>query len=112
MAMSEVLLVWTTTGSREEAAAIAERLVRDRLAACVQIDGPIRSVYRWQDEVESAEEWRCLIKTQQSLYPRLEATLLELHSYDVPQIVAVAADQIVGAYEQWLLESTSNSPSP
>ena len=109
--MSEALVVWTTTGSREEAAAIAERLVRDRLAACVQIDGPIHSVYRWQDEVESAEEWRCMIKTRRSLYPRLEAALLELHSYDVPQIVAVAVDQILPAYEQWLLESTLNPPT-
>ena len=109
--MSEALVVWTTTGSREEAAAIAERLVRDRLAACVQIDGPIHSVYRWQDEVESAEEWRCMIKTRRSLYSRLEATLLELHPYDVPQIVAVAADQILPAYERWLLEATLNPPT-
>ena len=108
--MSEALVVWTTTGSREEAAAIGERLVRDRLAACVQIDGPIHSVYRWQDEVESAEEWRCMIKTRRSLYQRLEAALLELHPYDVPQIVAVVADQILPAYEQWLLESTLNPP--
>jgi periplasmic divalent cation tolerance protein len=102
--MSEFLLVTTTAGTRHDAERIATELVERRLAACVQIVGPIRSVYRWQGEVESAEEWLCLVKTEQAHLAAIDALLREIHPYEVPELVAMP---IVGgseAYLKWLGE--------
>ncbi|HEX6689338.1 MAG TPA: divalent-cation tolerance protein CutA [Solirubrobacterales bacterium] len=100
--MSEYLQVTTTTGSEEEAERIGAALVERRLAACVQIIGPIASHYRWQGEIERSSEWLCLAKTEAGRYPQLEAAIGELHSYDEPEIVAtpiVAASQ---GYLEWI----------
>lgn len=86
--MAEYLQVTTTIGSEEEAERISAVLVERRLAACVQIAGPISSRYRWQGKVEHEHEWLCLAKTTASRYPDLEAAIRELHSYEEPEIVA------------------------
>jgi periplasmic divalent cation tolerance protein len=86
--MADHLQVLTTAGSEEEAARIASVLVERRLAACVQVLGPIVSRYRWQGVVEEAEEWQCLAKTEAARYPEVEAAIRELHSYEEPEIVA------------------------
>jgi periplasmic divalent cation tolerance protein len=86
--MAAYLQVLTTAGSEEEAARIASALVDRRLAACVQVLGPIVSRYRWQGVVEEAEEWQCLAKTEAGRYPEIEAAIRELHSYEEPEIVA------------------------
>lgn len=99
------LQVFCTTGSRDEAEAIAEALVCDGLAACVQITGPITSVYRWQGAVERAEEWLLLAKTTAERYEALEAAILAMHSYDVPEVVAVPIERGSEAYLRWLSES-------
>ena len=105
--MSEFLLVFTTTASRDEARKIARALVERKLAACVQIGGPIESVYRWQGNVETAEEWRCTIKTTASQYPAVERTIRELHSYETPEIVVVPIETGSEQYLAWLrAEST------
>ncbi|MHB8902581.1 MAG: divalent-cation tolerance protein CutA [Thermoguttaceae bacterium] len=104
--MSDFIQVLTTTASQDEARQIAEVLVERRLAACVQISGPIGSVYRWQGRIESAEEWQCQIKTRQSLLDELSKAILELHPYQVPEIIAVP---IVGGsrdYLEWLEKET------
>ena len=88
--------------SREDAARIARGLVERRLAGCVQIIGPISSTYWWQGEVETAEEYLCLVKSSRDAYPELEAAIRELHPYDVPEILAhpvVAGSQ---PYLDWL----------
>ncbi|NTW07811.1 MAG: divalent-cation tolerance protein CutA, partial [Syntrophaceae bacterium] len=74
--MNSYIQVTTTTETREEAQKIARCLVEQKLAACAQISGPITSTYRWKGKVETAEEWLCLIKTQESLYSELEKTII------------------------------------
>jgi periplasmic divalent cation tolerance protein len=94
--------VMTTTDQEQEATMLADLLLEARLAACVQIVGPITSRYWWQGEVEQATEWLCVIKTTRRLLDRLVATLQDAHSYDVPEITATP---IVGgnpAYLEWI----------
>ncbi len=100
--MSEYLQVLTTAGSEEEAERISAALLERRLAACVQVLGPISSHYRWQDEVEHAREWQCLAKTEASRYAELEAAIRELHSYEEPEIVATPIVAGSAGYLAWL----------
>ena len=100
--MTDAIVVMTTTASRDEATEIANVLVERQLAACVQIVGPIASVYRWQGQVEQSEEWLCLIKTQRTRYSQLEAAVLENHSYDVPEVVALPIVEGTAPYLDWL----------
>jgi periplasmic divalent cation tolerance protein len=100
--MAEFLQVQTTTGSAEEAERIAAALVERRFAACVQTLGPIASRYRWRGEVETAEEWLCLAKTDAERYEQAEATIRELHSYEEPEIVATPIVAGSRGYLDWL----------
>ncbi|MEQ8152169.1 MAG: divalent-cation tolerance protein CutA [Smithellaceae bacterium] len=104
--MSSCIQVTTTTATKEEAQKIARYLVEQRVAACVQIAGPIISTYRWQGKVETAEEWLCLIKTQESLYPELEKAIISLHSYETPEIIAVEIIKGSRDYLSWLQNET------
>jgi periplasmic divalent cation tolerance protein len=101
----------TAAGSEEEAERIAAALVERRLAACVQVLGPIASTYRWRGEVERAREWLCLAKTAASRYPELEAAVRELHSYEEPEIVAVPIVAGAAPYLNWLREETCPEPA-
>jgi periplasmic divalent cation tolerance protein len=107
--MTGVLQIVTTTSSREEAERIARELVAQRLAACVQVGGPISSTYRWQGQLETAQEWTCAIKTLDSHYQQVEATIRELHSYEVPEILAFRVAEVSAAYLSWL--SSEINPS-
>ncbi len=100
--MQDVLEVQTTTDQPMVAAALARELVAERLAACVQISGPITSTYRWQGNIETAEEWRCSIKTLERLYPLVERRIRELHTYEEPEIIAVHIAQASPGYVRWL----------
>ncbi len=102
LAMSDVIQIMTTTDSRDEAARIARELVRSRIAACVQIIGPITSTYWWNDEIETAEEWLCLIKTAGERYSDVKSAIQEIHSYDVPEILAMPVTQAGESYRKWL----------
>ncbi len=77
-------------------------LVERRLAACVQVVGPVESRYRWEGRVETATEWLCVAKTTAERYDELEAVIVELHSYDVPEILAVPVVRGSAAYLRWL----------
>ncbi len=101
------LQVMTTLESRTAADRLADALVRERLAACVQTVGPIRSTYWWEGAVQTAEEWLCLAKTAESRYPALEARIRELHSYDVPEITAVQFAVGSADYLGWIGTETS-----
>jgi len=101
----EYLQVLTTAGSQVEAERISAALVERRLAACVQVVGPISSRYRWQGEVEQAEEWLCLAKTTGDRYAELEAAIRELHSYEEPEIVATPIVAGSPGYLAWLSAS-------
>jgi len=102
--MTDFIQIATTTATAEQAEQIAQALVTDRLAACVQISSPIRSVYRWQGKVEQATEWLCVIKTRQTLFCTVEAKIRELHSYDCPEIVATPIVEGSEDYLAWLGE--------
>lgn len=111
MSVSQARIVLSTVGREEEARSIARHLVEERLAACVNIVGPIRSLYRWRDAVEEEPEFLLLIKTRASLLRRLERRLTELHSYEVPEMLALVPGGGSPAYLAWLLESTVSKPA-
>lgn len=100
--MSRFIQICTTTASEHEAHQIADALVARRLAGCVQIDGPLRSVYRWQEKVEQAEEWRLTIKSSASLRAEVERLVCELHSYQCPELIATPIAAGSKAYLDWL----------
>ena len=104
--MTDFIQVATTTESNEEAQRIARALVERRLAACVHVAGPIRSVYWWQGQLETAEEWRLQIKSRRELFESLERAIRELHSYDVPEILAVPIVAGSEDYLDWLKRET------
>jgi periplasmic divalent cation tolerance protein len=104
--MSNYIQVTTTTGSKSDAEQIARALVTKRLAACVQIAGPVTSVYWWEDELETAEEWLCYIKSKQDHYPELEAAIRQLHPYDTPEIVALPITLGSRDYLRWIEAET------
>lgn len=99
-------VIVTTTGTEEQALSIARVLVSERLAACVNIIGPIRSVYRWRDAIDDDREYMLIIKTRATLYMKVERRVRELHTYEVPEVLALTADRGSPPYIKWLLEST------
>ncbi len=92
----------TTTQSREAAEQIAAALVGGRLAACVQTLGPITSTYHWEGAVETGEEWLCLIKTTAAAYHAVEQEIKRLHTYAVPEIIAVPLVAGSEDYLRWV----------
>ncbi|MEW6219003.1 MAG: divalent-cation tolerance protein CutA [Thermodesulfobacteriota bacterium] len=100
--MTEYIQVMTTTETREQAEAIADRMVRERLAACAQVLGPISSTYWWQGKVEQAQEFLCLLKSRQDRFADLEAAIRAVHPYQVPEILAVPVAAGSAAYLSWL----------
>lgn len=100
--MSEYIQVATTTATAEEAGAIAGMLVEKRLAACVQVVGPIISHYRWLGKIENSREYICLAKTMTILYPAIEEAIKEVHSYELPEIVAMPLIAGSREYLAWL----------
>ncbi len=105
--MTAELVVFVTVPSREDGERIAEALVGEALAACVNIVGPIRSVYRWQGEVCRDDEHLLLIKTTRERYPALESRVNALHTYDVPEVVALPIEMGSAAYLQWVRNSVT-----
>jgi periplasmic divalent cation tolerance protein len=95
------LLILSTAPTREEAAAIAESLVTERLAACVQLS-PIESWYRWEGKVEQAHEIRLHIKTSESLAEQVERRIAEIHSYSVPELVRIPITGGAESYLMWI----------
>jgi periplasmic divalent cation tolerance protein len=103
-----VRIVLMTAGNQEQANRIARVLVDERLAACVNVVGPIRSVYRWRGAVEDETEYLLLAKTRAALYARLERRVKELHSYEVPEVIALSPSSGLRPYLAWLMESTGS----
>ncbi len=105
--MEPIITITTTTDDREALEAIGRELLTERLVACMQIVGPIRSFYWWKGQMEDTSEWLGIMKTRKSLYMRVEARIKSLHSYEVPEIVAVEASNILPTYHDWVLHETS-----
>lgn len=102
--MPDYIQVVTTTEHRDDAQTIGRALVEERLAGCVQIIGPITSIYRWQGKINTAQEWQCWAKSRRELYDRIEAAIRRLHPYQVPEILAVAVTAGSADYLAWLEE--------
>jgi len=102
-------MVSTTTATAREARRIARTLVERRLAACVQVLGPIRSTYRWRGRVETATEWLCLAKTTPARSRKLAATVTELHPYDTPELTVTPITGGSRRYLDWLAASVKPS---
>jgi len=103
---STKLLVLTNVPDRAVAEKLADMLVERRLAACVNILAPCRSVYRWKDAVQHDEEHPMLIKTTQERYAALEQALRAGHPYELPEIIAVPIERGLTAYLDWVAAET------
>ncbi|MGH9580345.1 MAG: divalent-cation tolerance protein CutA [Terriglobales bacterium] len=103
--MTDKRIVMTTAGSKEEAQRIARGVVERRAAACVNIVGPMESVYRWQGAVETAAEFLLLIKTTAEAFPRVRDAIVELHSYELPECMMLSVEDGSEAYLNWVADS-------
>jgi periplasmic divalent cation tolerance protein len=103
-----VLVCFCTCPDTATAQAIAEVLVGERLAACVNVLPGLRSVYRWQGAIERADEALLLIKTVQAQLPALQARMAALHPYELPELVAVEVAGGLAAYLDWIAESSAD----
>jgi len=100
--MANYIEVVTTTERKEDAERIARALVEARLAACVQIRGPITSTYRWKGAIETAEEWQCVAKSRADLFAQIDEAIRGIHPYEVPEILALPITAGSTAYLKWL----------
>ena len=103
--MTDKRIVLSTAGSEDEARKIAQALVERRLAACVNVVGPIQSVYRWKGAVESAAEHLLIIKTTAAAFPRVRDAIRELHAYELPECVMLSVEAGSEEYLNWIAES-------
>ncbi len=100
--MEGFIQVMTATDKKEDAERISRSLVEMRLAGCVQIVGPVTSIYRWKDKIETAGEWLCLIKTSAECYGAVEQAVRSLHPYETPEILALPIAAGSRDYLEWL----------
>jgi periplasmic divalent cation tolerance protein len=108
--MSGIVTVYATFADAGEAARIARILVEERLAACANILGPIRSIYRWEGRIEDAAEVAALFKTRAEVADALIARLSALHSYEIPAAVVWPIDSAFSAYEAWVEAESGSEP--
>jgi len=99
-------IMFTAAGPKEEARKIARSLVESRLAACVNVIPKIESVYRWEDNVQAAEEWLLLIKTSSMNFEAVQEAIRKLHSYDLPECIAIKITEGEEKYLEWLTENS------
>lgn len=110
--MTEYIMVLITASKEDEAARIARDIVSSRLAACVNIVKGIRSIYRWQGKIEDEGEVLMVVKTRRDLFGELKKRVKELHSYSVPEIVALPIVEGSEEYLKWLQEETGGKSGP
>lgn len=100
------IIVLCTCPDEQTATIIAERLVEEGHAACVNIVPGILSVYQWQGKIEHDDELLLIIKTRQDSYPALETLIQQLHPYELPEIIAVSIERGLNGYLEWIDQST------
>jgi len=103
---TNALVVYITTSGEEEAAKIAKELIEARLAACVNVVKDIRSIYSWQGKVEDESEALMIVKTRKDMFGALSRKVKELHSYSVPEIIALPVIEGSEDYLKWIEEVT------
>ena len=96
----------TTFDNKDEAKEVARSIIDEGLGACVQVIGPIESVYKWKGHTEVSEEYICLIKTKNSLYKDLKRTIIELHPYENPEILQIDIQDGSHEYLKWIDDVT------
>jgi periplasmic divalent cation tolerance protein len=101
------MLVLTTLPNADAAAELAKTVVRERLAACANLFPALRSIYKWQSKVQDENEVLVLLKTRQEHYERLKARILELHPYEIPEVLGIPVEQGYAPYLEWLAKETS-----
>jgi periplasmic divalent cation tolerance protein len=104
--MTDAMLVLTTLPNADAAAEMAKSIVEERLAACANLFPALRSIYRWQARLEDQNEVLVLFKTRQEHFDRLRARILELHPYEVPEVLAIPVEQAYQPYLDWLARET------
>jgi periplasmic divalent cation tolerance protein len=105
----DLVEIRTTFAAREAALACADQLVRSRLAACVQVDGPITSIYAWQGAVETASEWRCSCKTTRGMQDACLEAISRMHGYETPELI-VSEHAASASYAAWVHASVGPAP--
>ena len=101
----KAIQVITTVDNETKAKEIAQALLDKRLTACVQMF-PVSSSYRWKDKIENAHEWACVIKARAADYPKVEAAIKSIHTYSVPEIIALPIIKGSKPYLKWLEKET------
>lgn len=99
--MTDKIVVLTTCDSKKRADKLARHLVKQRVAACVNVLPKVRSIYRWKEEVEEASEWMLIIKTRRDLFAALRTEIQKLHTYEVPELIALPIVDGSEAYLAW-----------
>lgn len=107
--MTNTRIVLTTVGLKEAAETLANKLVEQRMAACVNIIGPIRSVYRWKHKIEKEQEFLLLIKTTAQCAAELRSSLKAMHPYELPECIEVAVEAGSEEYLAWLAAEVSST---
>jgi len=102
--IEDVIMIFSTVSSKGEAEKIARALIGKRVAACVSMFGPIKSMYWWDGKIEESEEYLLIIKTTRSKYGELEGIISKIHSYQVPEILAIPIVSALKEYIEWLRE--------
>lgn len=103
----KVLIVLVMASSRKEAIRIAQAVVKEKLAACVNIVSAVTSIFRWKGKVQRSREALLVLKTTEHRYPGLQRSIRSLHSYEVPEIVALRIDKALRQYTAWVEEETT-----
>lgn len=107
--MTDKIVVFSTCGSAEEAQRVGRALVEAKVAACVNVVPGVQSIYEWQGAVESAAEWLLVIKSRRDLFPKLSEELRRVHTYEVPEAIALSVTDGLPEYLRWMdsvLQST------
>ena len=100
--MTDYIQVMTSVENKNDAEKIAQHLVEKRLAACVQILGPVKSYFQWQGKLDQADEFLCLIKSRDDLFQEIENAIKKLHPYKVPEIIALPINEGSADYLNWM----------
>ena len=100
--MTDYIQVMTTIENKADAEKIAQHLVEERLAACVQILGPVKSYFQWQGKLDRAEEYLCLIKSRDDLFQEIETAIKKLHPYEIPEIISMPINKGSADYLNWM----------
>lgn len=104
-----MLIAWTSTEKKEQAQALAREIIEKSLAACVQIDGPVESLYRWEGKIETCSEYRLTIKLLESQQPALETYIKAHHPYSTPEWIVARAEYVAEKYLSWAVSVSTSS---